>query len=128
MRSASSSLRTPRAGSRPARSRRCPAGVGANSAVLKHRCREGGGQSATIGWCRLFSFESIDRPRQKVAGYGNRTPVARDQAAPVNDTDWLFEVVLDDGEHDPAAPTRRRRWRGRCGRTVRSTAVQSRAI
>jgi RHS repeat-associated protein len=37
--------------------------------------------------------------------YGNRTPVARDQPAPVNDTDWLFEVVLDYGEHDAAAPT-----------------------
>ncbi|TMQ13274.1 MAG: toxin [Deltaproteobacteria bacterium] len=37
--------------------------------------------------------------------YGNRTPVARDQPAPVNDTDWLFEVVFDYGEHDAAAPT-----------------------
>src|SRR5205814_5412469 len=33
------------------------------------------------------------------------TPVARDQPAPVNDTEWLFEVVLDYGEHDAAAPT-----------------------
>ncbi len=37
--------------------------------------------------------------------YGNRTPVAPDQPAPANDTDWLFEVVLDYGEHDAAAPT-----------------------
>lgn len=37
--------------------------------------------------------------------YGNRTPVARDQAAPTNDTDWLFEAVFDYGEHDAATPT-----------------------
>jgi RHS repeat-associated protein len=37
--------------------------------------------------------------------YGNRVPVARDQPAPANDTDWLFEVVFDYGEHDAAAPT-----------------------
>jgi len=37
--------------------------------------------------------------------YGNRMPVARDQPAPVNDTDWLFEVVFDYGEHDASVPT-----------------------
>jgi RHS repeat-associated protein len=37
--------------------------------------------------------------------YGNRTPVARDQPAPGNDTEWLFEAVFDYGEHDAAVPT-----------------------
>jgi len=37
--------------------------------------------------------------------YGNRTPIARDQPAPTRDTDWLFEVVFDYGEHDASVPT-----------------------
>ncbi len=36
--------------------------------------------------------------------YGNRAPVARDQPAPSNDADWLFEVVFDYGEHHAATP------------------------
>ncbi|MBK7534286.1 MAG: VCBS repeat-containing protein [Myxococcales bacterium] len=38
--------------------------------------------------------------------YGNRTPVLdREAAVPTGDDDYLFEVVLDYGEHDLTAPT-----------------------
>lgn len=37
--------------------------------------------------------------------YGNRAPVAREAPAPDNPNAWLFEVVLDYGEHDSATPT-----------------------
>ncbi|RKG71640.1 toxin [Corallococcus sp. CA054B] len=38
--------------------------------------------------------------------YGNRAPVMdRNAPAPTRDEDWLFEVVLDYGEHDAASPT-----------------------
>jgi RHS repeat-associated protein len=37
--------------------------------------------------------------------YGNRLPVAAGEAAPDDPTAWHFEVVLDYGEHDAAAPS-----------------------
>src|SRR5262249_14608349 len=36
--------------------------------------------------------------------YGNRAPIAPDEAAPDDASAWLFEVVLDYGDHDPDAP------------------------
>ncbi|HZS41266.1 MAG TPA: SpvB/TcaC N-terminal domain-containing protein, partial [Polyangia bacterium] len=41
----------------------------------------------------------------KTIWYGNRVPVAAGDPAPGGDGDWLFQVVLDYGEHDPARPT-----------------------
>ncbi|HVK29951.1 MAG TPA: SpvB/TcaC N-terminal domain-containing protein, partial [Nocardioides sp.] len=37
--------------------------------------------------------------------YGNRTPLGRNAPVPTDASAWLFEVVLDYGEHDDAAPT-----------------------
>ncbi len=52
-----------------------------------------------------WSFLTTSQRYLKRIFYGNREMVARDEGYPTEPGFWLFELVLDYGEHDEVAPT-----------------------
>ena len=81
-----------------------------NACVYDYKAEDGAGVSpARLSEASRFrpdgTFSATAQRYPKRVRYGNRAPVARDAPAPTDPAAYLFEVVLDYGEHDAAAPT-----------------------
>src|SRR5262249_49855630 len=71
-----------------------------------------GVQPTTLSEARRFDrapdglrFSATAQRYLKRIHYGNRVPIVPEDAAPIDPSAWLVEVVFDYREHDPDAPT-----------------------